>query len=160
MVRHELSLFADYHQFYIQDEAVKGDLSTAWTSDAMADYVALAPGTVGVGTIRNTTVPVVVEVFDAPPPLSLAEWDHVVECDLANGSGQLVVAGCTDYFPTALRIPATAGNLRVRALFRGLGTLSDDGFEGDDRYHLQIWPAPPAGKHVLKRDSTPPGRGV
>jgi hypothetical protein len=160
MSRHELELFADYHQFYLRDEAAKGDLSDAWTPQAMAANVALAPSTVGVGTARNTDVPVVVEVLPTAPPLDLTLWDHVVECDLAVTSGKLVIAGCTDYFPTAHSISASKGNYRVRVLFAGLGTLSSDGLDGGDRYELQLWPSPAAGLQILKQDATPNGRVV
>ena len=46
----ELTLFADYFQFYLQDEQALGDLSESSTEQATADLLALAPGTIGVGT--------------------------------------------------------------------------------------------------------------
>jgi|SRR5579859_5677354 len=149
------TLFADYFQFYIQDEDSKGDLSDAWTDQAVADLVALAPGTVGVGTVRNMDVPVEVEFLAQEPPLSLDAWDHVVECDIALPSGKLVVAGCTDYFPDAARLSATPGHYRARLLYGGLGTLSEDGLRGDDHYRIELWQGPPTGLKVLKRDATP-----
>jgi hypothetical protein len=32
-----------------------------------------------------------------------------------------------------------------------LDTLSEDGLEGGDRYHLQLWPAPAIEPAVLKQ---------
>jgi len=32
----EYKLFADYHQFYVQDEGVEGNLGDSWTPDAVA----------------------------------------------------------------------------------------------------------------------------
>ncbi len=58
MSRYELTLFADYHQFYIQDENVDGKLSDAWTDEAVERLLTVAPGTVGIGTVRNVDVPV------------------------------------------------------------------------------------------------------
>ena len=55
----ELSLFADYFQFYIQDEAVTGDLSKAWNEETTSRLLAMAPGTIGIGT----DVPVTVEIL-------------------------------------------------------------------------------------------------
>ena len=99
--RYQYELFADYFQFYLQDESVKGDLSDSWTPEAVDRLLALAPGTVGVGTVRNMTVPVTVEVLNEPPPDDSDSWDHLVECTLEVSSGRIVVAGCTDYFPDA-----------------------------------------------------------
>ena len=62
----ELSLFADYCQFYIQDEAVSGDLSRAWNEEATDRLLAIAPGAIGIGTVRNI-VPVTAEIHDHEP---------------------------------------------------------------------------------------------
>lgn len=45
----------------------------------------------------------------------------------------------------------TPGSNRVRAHFAGLGTLSPDGLEGEDRYRIVVWPAPFAEIAVLKQ---------
>ena len=148
---HSFNLFADYFQFYLQDEAVDGSLSDAWTDEAVARLLAVAPGTVGVGTVRNMEVPVTLEVMPVAPPLNVAAYDHVVECSLSVGGEQLVIAGCTDYFPDAARIVVAPGSYRVRVCFSGLESLSEDGLDGDDRYHLQIWPAPLANIAVVKQ---------
>ena len=147
----EFSIFADYFQFYIQDEAADGDLSDAWSDEAVDRLFAVGPGVVGIGTVRNMDVPVTVEILDAEKAIDLAEWDHVVECTLATESTNLVNAGCTDYFPDAARIPVAPGTYRLRACYAGLATLSDDGLEGNDRYHLQLWPAPAIEPAVLKQ---------
>jgi len=147
----EFNLFADYFQFYIQDEAVDGDLSDAWSDEAVDQLFAVGPGVVGIGTVRNMDVPVTVEILAAEKPVDLAEWDHVVECTLVTESANLVVAGCTDYFPDVARIAIAPGTYRLRACYAGLDTLSDDGLEGNDRYHLQLWPAPAIEPVVLKQ---------
>ena len=47
----ELSLFADYFQFYIQDDDDGfGDLSEAWSPEAEANLMALGDHVVGIGT--------------------------------------------------------------------------------------------------------------
>src|SRR5579863_3707990 len=130
---HEINLFADYYQFYLQDEPANGDLSTAWTNEAVARLLAVGPGVVGVGTVRNTNVPVTVSILGAEPPVELGAFDHVVECSLSVESGRIVVAGCTDYFPDALRIEAPPGMYRVRVGYSALDSLSANGLEGNDR---------------------------
>ncbi len=151
MAMHSYRLFADYFQFYLQDEAANGDLSDAWTDQAVADLVALAPGTIGVGTVRNMEVPVKVEIAAAPPPFQSSAWDHIVECDIDVPSGRIVIAGCTDYFPKAARIPVEPGHYRVRIYYGGFDTLSEDGLDGDDRYEVILWKAQAEGLRVLKR---------
>lgn len=151
MSPYELVLFADYHQFYIQDEKVNGDLSYAWTDEAVERLLALAPGTVGIGTARNVDVPVTITVLEREPSFDAERFDYVVECSIAVESGCIVAAGCTDYFPDAVRIRIPPDSYRVRVSFDGLGSLSADGLEGDDRYHLQLWPAPMGPVNVLKQ---------
>lgn len=120
MTLFELSLFADYFQFYIQDEAADGDLSQAWNEEATDRLLAVAPATVGIGTVRNTNVPVTVEICEDEPEDDSAEWDHVVETSLDVESGRIVVAGCSDYFPDAKRIEVVPGSYRVRASYCAL----------------------------------------
>jgi len=140
---HTFRLFADYFQFYLQDEAAEGDLSECWTEEAVNRLLAVAPGAVGIGTVRNMEVPVSLEIRAVEPELDLDAWQHVVECSLEVTSSQLVIAGCTDYFPDAARVQIEPGSYRVRACFAELDSLSEDGLEGNDRYHLQLWPGVP-----------------
>ena len=151
MSRYELKLFADYHQFYIQDEDVDGNLSDAWTDEAVERLLAVAPGTVGIGTVRNVDVPVTIAVLEREPVLDADKFDHVVECSIAVKNGAMVAAGCTDYFPDAARIKVPPGPYRVRASFEGLDSVSDDELEGSDHYHLQLWPAAMGSVQILKQ---------
>jgi len=150
----QLSLFADYFQFYIQDEAVTGDLSGSWNGDATARLLAVAPGTIGIGTIRNTEVPVLVEVHDRKPPEDLDAWDHVVEASIDLKSGCLVIAGCTDYFPDATRMDVSPGCYLSRVSYGGLKSLSKAGLTGDDHYRVQLWPGASSAVSVIKQRST------
>jgi hypothetical protein len=148
VIRREYELFADYHQFYLQDDDQSlGDLSNAWTKEATERLLAVAPGVVGIGTARNATVPVVVEVLDAAPQPDLDDWDNVVEATLEITTGRIVVAGCTDYWPDAARIDVRPGRYRVRSSAAGLNSITS-ALDGNDRYRLQLWPTmhttPPA----------------
>ena len=138
----DLELFADYFQFYIQDEDAEGDLSSSWTTEALDRRLALAPGTVGVRTLRNSDVPVRLEFHHVEPPADFDAWDHVVECSIDVPSGRLVVAGCTDYFPEALRFEIGPGPWRVRVSYGGL--------DGHDHYRLQLWPGGARGVSIAK----------
>ena len=147
-----VTLFADYFQFYLQDDHAEGrDIAAQWSDDDVARMLTVGPGVVGIGTARNMSVPVSLELLGEAPALDLTAWDHVVECTLVASSGQLVIAGSSDYLPDAARIPVAPGMYRVRLACAGLGTVSGSGMEGDDRYHLQLWPATAAEPVVLKQ---------
>lgn len=137
----ETELFADYFQFYIQDESVDGDLSNAWDDDAVNRLLAIAPGTIGIGTVRNMDVPVTISIFDGEPEYihNLSTIQHVMECDLEVKSKRIVVAGCTDYFPEAMRIDIDKGIYRCRIYYGNLDKLSEDRLDGDDFYELHVW---------------------
>jgi hypothetical protein len=143
-------LFADYFQIYLRDEA-HSDLPDDYTDDAIARRLVAGPHAVVLHTARNMTVPIRVEWHDQRPAFDLDDRQHVVEARFDCPSGQLVLAGLTDYDPTAPRLPVKAGPLGVRASFSGLDTLSEDGLEGDDHYLVQLWSgAEPDGVRVLK----------
>ena len=151
MHRYDLVLFADYHQFYLQDEKADGDLSDAWSDEATDRLLALAPGVIGIGTVRNMDVPVRIQILEREPPPDFTEFDQVIECSLEIPSGRIVAAGCTDYFPEAKRIEVPTGTYRVRVGYANLDSLSEDGLDGNDSYNLQLWQAPTAGVSILKR---------
>jgi hypothetical protein len=140
MHRYELNLFADYCQFYLQDEPASGDLSEAWSQEAVDRLLAVGQGVVGVGTMSADLVPVSIELLEVSPPNDSASFNQVNECTLVVAQGPLVAAGCTDYFPDAVRIPAQPGTYRVRVSYA----------VGPERYRLQLWPAPAIEPLVVK----------
>jgi hypothetical protein len=153
MKSYDLELFADYFQFYLQDEAADANLGEAWDEAATERMFAVATGMIGIGTAGNMEVPVTLEVHDAEPSHNLADFDHVVEGALVVTTGPLVVAGCTDYFPDADRIPLEPGIYRVRLSSSGLSTRSADGLDGNDHYLVQLWLGSPGEPTVLKQRS-------
>ena len=153
-------LFADYFQLYIQDESVKGDLSDSWTQEAVDRLLAATDGTIGVGTVRNVTVPLDIEVHESEPREPLDRWDQVNECSIEVASGRLVVAGCTDYFAEAARIMVPPGTYFARICYGELDSLSEDGLEGNDRYLVQLWPGGSSLPRVIKcRNSSDARKG-
>lgn len=151
----ELSLFADYSQFYIQDESTADELSAEWTPETTDRMLAAGSGIVRIGTARNMDVPVLVQILEREPDDDSAGWDHIVEASLDVASGRIAIAGCTDYFPDAARIDVAPATYRLRVSYGALDTLSEDGLEGDDHYRLQLWPAPSIAVRVLKQRPAP-----
>ncbi|MGK6316985.1 hypothetical protein [Neorhizobium sp. DT-125] len=149
-VLYQGNLFADYFQIYLRDEA-HPDLPDYYTDEAISRRLMAGPYAVILHTARNMTVPIRVEWHDQRPAPDLDAYQHVVETHFDCPSGQLVLAGLTDYDPTAPRFSVKAGPLGVRASFSGLDTLSGDGLEGDDQYVVQLWSGDESGGvRVLK----------
>lgn len=136
--RIELELFADYFQFYIQDENVSGDLSSSWTDEATSRLLAISNGVVGIGTLRNMDVPVTIAVSESRKDFDPNEYNQINECSIQIESGKLVVAGCTDYFPDAKRIKLSNGWYRVQIGYGNLDKVVDQ-LDGEDFYHVNMW---------------------
>jgi hypothetical protein len=117
--------------------------------------LAVAQGTIGVGTRRNMDVPIEVEILESEPINSFNDWDQVNECDIEVPSGRIVIAGCTDYFPEAARIDVQPGNYRARIYYGNLNSVSEDDLVGDDHYKVVLWLSESQGVRVVKRRSVP-----
>ncbi len=137
----ELKLFADYFQFYIQDDDESvGDLSDAWTKEATDRLLAVSDRVIGIGTVRNMDVPVRIQIAAKLPELREDEWDRITRTSIECRTGRFVIAGCTDYLPDAKRLIAEPGMYDVLVGYKGLDTLSEDGLDGGDSYHLFLAP--------------------
>ena len=120
------TIFADYYQLYIQDDDERfGDLSEAWTGEAVARLFAVAPHAVGIGTVRNVDVPVEVTVSQARPEINRFGFERTNECHIQIDTGRIVVSGCTDCFPSAERIGCAPGTYHVLVGYKGLNTISN-----------------------------------
>jgi len=94
------------------------------------------------------TVPVEVGIWDAEPQVIFGAWQHVIEAPLAT-EGLIELHECTGGSHACFTVGP--GDYTVRALYRGLDTLSEDGLEGKDFYEIQIWKAASAGLRVIRR---------
>jgi hypothetical protein len=138
----ETELFADYFKFYLQDDdPEKGNLEDSWTDQASKRLLAIAPFVVEVGTVRNMNVPVKIFLSNDNPKVGFENYDLVNRCSLAIETGKIVVAGCTDYFPEALRIDVPSGLFEILIGYGNLDKLSEDGLDGDDFYDVFIFPS-------------------
>lgn len=88
-----LSVWAEYHQFYLQDEQAELDTPDDWGEQLTTHMIAVEPGIVGVATVRNMDVPLRVDLLDGRPNDDFSAWDHVAEASLDAPSGQIVIAG-------------------------------------------------------------------
>ena len=65
--------------------------------------------------------------------------------------GRIVVAGCTDYYPDAARIEVVPGIYEAVICYSKLGSLSEDGLDGGDSYHVHLFPGRQIEPAILKR---------
>lgn len=145
----ELTVFADHHQFYLQDDDIRfGDLSNAWTPEATERRLAVADHVVGLGTARNMNVAVRISVASALPDLEPTAWDSIIRTSLKCDTGRIVVAGCTDYFPDAKRIHVAPGTYDVLIGYKNRESLSGNGLDGDDSYHIYLALQGKGSKHA------------
>jgi len=152
--RVKLSVFADYHQFYVWDpELCDSHAPEEWTDQDVADRAKIETGVVVICPVRNMDVPVEVSIWACEPSVHFAEWQHVVVCPLSVSSGTIQVHECTG--EALAEFSVAAGDYTLRCLFSGLDTLSENGLEGRDRYRVQIWPAHTPGLTVMKRWEEP-----
>jgi hypothetical protein len=145
-----LTIFADYSQFYLQDERSEATLAEIWDERSVADLIAVGPGVVAVGTARNYYVPVAVRTLDESPEEDLNRWDHVAEVSLSVPSGCLLIYGPTEW-PNVARMALEPGHYVVRVYYEHLESVSQNGLEGDDSYEAALWPGPEKVPQVLKR---------
>ena len=148
---HPLTLLADYYQFYLRDEEAPENLPSDWGDQLVTQMIAVAAGIIGVGTARNTTVPVTIDVVTSRPDNDFTAWNHVTEASLEVPSGRIVIAGTSDYLPDAKRLSVPAGTYRVRVHAAGLDCISENGLTGEDQYHLVLWSETERAPAILKR---------
>jgi hypothetical protein len=137
-----LKIFADYYQIYLCDPAHTEDWASLWTDQTVDDRIVALAHTVVFGTGRNMVLPVTVSAHDTRPNLDqlVAKADHAVTGDITCASGQLNLAGCTDYVH-AFAITMAKGPVGVAFLSFDLGTIDPvGGLDGTDRYELHVWP--------------------
>ena len=146
--RESLQLFADYHQFYVQDGGINPPAPEDWSEEDVERRCKVANNVVVVCPLRPMTVPVEVVLHKEEPSSSPSEADHIVECSLAVPTGRLQVHECTG--GPVLNWQVAPGVLRVRLSYFNLGTIDDTGLQGDDRYMVELWPGPPASLELVK----------
>ncbi len=147
--RASLSVFADYHQFYLADAGRPWSAPEEWDDGDLRNGVKVTEEVVVICPARNMTVPVTIEVLDREPELDLRLSDHAIQCCLALPTGTLQVSESTG--PERLRLSLEPGTYRVRALFSDLASVAGGEFDGEDSYLVQLWPGASQALEVLKQ---------
>lgn len=149
MTSKSLSLFADYFQFYLWDAGMNPRAPQHYAPPDLERRIKTGPNVVAIVTARNMTVPVTVEILEIEPPLAINDWDHVAEASLDLPTGHLQLHECGTAAVADFEV--APGWYRVRSCQGSLDSIDRTGLEGNDRYHLMLWPASYAEVRVLKQ---------
>ena len=148
----DYELFADYHQFYLQDDDVtKGSLANSWSNEAVQRMLAVAPYSIGIGTVRDMYVQVLVVIHDSRPEIDFSTSDHVMQASLQIVTGRIVIAGCTDCFPDAARIEVDPGIYEALICYNDLDKVFENGSTGNDFYEVHLFKGLPIEPKILKQ---------
>ncbi|WP_249554095.1 MULTISPECIES: hypothetical protein [Shewanella] len=139
MQLNKFSIFADYFQFYLMDDAEIDDTSEIWTDKALDIKLGMTPHALAVGTMRNVDVDVIVEVVDAEPEINLDEWDYISKGYISLPSGRCIVMGCTDAIEDATRLEVKLGNYAALAMAKGINSIVAEWEPANDLYRVVIW---------------------
>lgn len=130
-------VFADFHQFYIADVGGKLADLPLWTEDDFERRIVFSNGIVAFRTMQNQHVPVEVS-FHTERPGNPSGAAHVVECSIES-SGELMIAGCTDFAADAPRFSVKPGRLRVSyECVEPIQAIEIDGAENCE-YFVKLW---------------------
>jgi hypothetical protein len=148
--QYQYQLFADYFQFYLEDENPEDTTEHIWDDKKTVEIgLALGKGIIAVGTERNFKVPFSLEIHDSEPEDDFFAWDRINECSIDLPSGIIVISGCTDYRPDSARVQVNPGSYRARIYYGGLDTVTDFD-KGEDHYKVALWMAPFSTMRLLK----------
>lgn len=154
---HEFLVFADNFQFQIQDQKEECEFPEEWNDRLLTQMYAAGERVIGICTVRDLDVEVSIVIHsdkmdekDVHKIPDLTEYDHVAQCNLELPSGAFILTGCTEFYDDANKIRVEPGQYGVRIFWSNLDSIDELGFEGDDRYIIEMWPDTQFEPQVLK----------
>jgi hypothetical protein len=145
----EVIVYSEYGQFQLADRDSNAKFD--WDAAANERHVAIGRDVLSIATTTMFgDVVVTVELFVSEPPIDLAAADHMVEASLNVSSGRSSITSISSNIP--LNVELRPGWFRVRVTGRNLaaGAFNEPERQGDDRYLVQLWPAPATPPVLLK----------
>jgi hypothetical protein len=147
--RQSMTVFADYHQFYLWDAGMNPQAPEDYSADDIPRRIKTGPYVVVIQPERNMPIPFDIEVHDSEPSYTVEAWDHIAEASLHLPTGKLQVEGCMEG-PVA-DLSVEPGWYRIRSFHGGFDTIAEVGTDGEDYYLAQLWPALPGEVTVVKQ---------
>lgn len=142
------NLSVGYSQIYVEEYCCDFHAhAEAWNDEEMSSMLCVGKSFMIIGTVQRIQAPFSIEILRDKPPLNLDEWNHVNECSIEVESG-LLVSGDFDTEGEMIRIDLEKGIYQAFVCYAGLGVVSRDELDGEESYHVLLWPA---STHVPKR---------
>lgn len=142
------NLSVGYSQIYLEDYSCDFHFhGEAWNDEEYGSMLCVGKNFMIIGTIQRIQSPFSIEVLSDRPQLDLKSWDHVNECSIEISSG-LLVSGDFDTEGEMLRVDLENGIYHAFVCYAGLGVISRDELDGEESYHVLLWPA---SSHIPKR---------
>lgn len=142
------NLSVGYSQIYLEDYSCCFHFhEVAWNGEEMTSMLCVGKNFMIIGTNQRIQSPFSIEILRGKPQLDLESWDHVNECSIEIRSG-LLVSGDFDTEGEMLRVDLENGIYHAFVCYAGLGVVSKDELDGEESYHVFLWPA---STHIPKR---------
>jgi hypothetical protein len=143
----ETNLTVAYSQIYVEDRPLGSHSPEGlWNEEELASMLCVADGLFIIGTATSYEARIYIKIQRDEPAIDIKDWDHINKCSIAITSG-IVVSGDFDTEGEMLGIDLPAGLYGVYICYKGLGTISGDKLDGDDSYHVWMWPV---SDHIRK----------
>ena len=124
----------DYFQFHLKDSETNETLKDAWTKEALSKSLAISKYIIGVGTQRDTTAKIIIEVFDTEPALDTkTKWRQILDSELNLPSGNLILTSPTLEESSQKNIRLIPDVYRLRIYF------NDEKKRGSHSYKIDFW---------------------
>jgi hypothetical protein len=130
-----------YSQIYAEDYSCTFHAhEVSWNDEEFRSMLCVGEKFMILGTAQSIHALFDIEILKGKPQIDLTSWDHVNECSIEIGSGLLVSGDC-DAEGEMLKIDLPKGIYHAFVCYKGLGTISLNGLEGHDSYHVFMWPS-------------------
>ncbi|KRE64061.1 hypothetical protein ASG92_03955 [Arthrobacter sp. Soil736] len=134
----EFNISTDFNQFIVFDSTVDfEDLYEKWTDETVESMFVQGDGYIAIGTMRNFYAPVLIR-FESDRPVPAGSVDKTAHGVLDVPSGVVEVSGSTDNGLSGGTLNVPPGKYLVLVEYLNLGSIADDGIEGDDRYVITL----------------------
>ncbi len=91
----QFTIFADYHQFYLWDRKVTQQAPEDISPQDIKNGLKIAPSVAVIFTVRNSEVPVELQILNREPSLDQSHYRHIVEASIELPTGTLQIHECT-----------------------------------------------------------------
>lgn len=133
----EFNVFTDYNQFTVSDSTADFEyLWAEWTAETIESMFVQGDRYIAVGTMRNMHAPVLVRL-DSERSFT-GSIDRVMTGTLEVRSGVVEVSGPTDNGMSGGKVEVPPGTYRVEVQYLNLGSVVENGLDGDDRYMVTL----------------------